>query len=103
MANEGLVTSGALLLVVGVVLSFLSFLCLVGIPMAVVGFILLIVGVAMEEPQPQVLPYPYPSAPYPWPRSPIPFPHCPRCGQLLRFVTEYQRWYCAAENVYPWG
>jgi len=29
--------------------------------------------------------------------------YCPRCGRPLEYVYQYQRWYCRAENVYPWG
>ena len=29
--------------------------------------------------------------------------NCPRCGQPLQYVQQYQRWYCPAEKVYPWG
>lgn len=46
--NQSLVVVGAVLLVIGVVLSIIPFLCLVGIPLAIVGFILLIVGVVQE-------------------------------------------------------
>lgn len=28
---------------------------------------------------------------------------CPRCGQALTYVYQYQRWYCPSEGVYPWG
>lgn len=30
-------------------------------------------------------------------------PNCPRCGRPLTYVYQYQRWFCPAENVYPWG
>ena len=29
--------------------------------------------------------------------------NCPRCGQPLQYVQQYQRWYCPTERVYPWG
>lgn len=29
--------------------------------------------------------------------------NCPRCGQPLTYVYQYQQWYCAAEGVYPWA
>ncbi len=28
---------------------------------------------------------------------------CTVCGTPLQWVAQYQRWYCPAENVYPWG
>jgi len=117
--NEGLTIGGAVLLIVGIVLLFIPFVCLGGIVLAIVGFILMLVGIVQEEPRPA---YGYPPMyvqpaypPYPvamppsQPGQPAPAtqpggtPHCPRCGQLLRYVYEYQRWYCQAENVYPWG
>jgi len=127
------------LLVVGLVLLFIPFVCVGGIALAVVGFILMIVGIVQEESrpmysyppmymQPAYPPYPA-SAPLPQPGQPQPAgppterpgalpstgpptqtptaaggtPHCPRCGQFLQYVYQYQRWYCPAENVYPWG
>ncbi|HEV8594529.1 MAG TPA: PLDc N-terminal domain-containing protein [Thermoplasmata archaeon] len=29
--------------------------------------------------------------------------NCPRCGRPLTYVYQYQRWFCPAENLYPWG
>ena len=30
-------------------------------------------------------------------------PSCPRCGRPVTWIAQYQRWYCSAENMYPWG
>lgn len=110
MAEDGLLITGVILLILGVILSFISYLCFVGIPLAVAGFILLIVGAVQERPRPAMYGYPpayggYP--PYPTVQPPmmggIATFHCPRCGQPVTYVPQYQRWYCPAENVYPWG
>lgn len=110
---------GIILLVFGI------FLCW---PVAILGVVLLILGLvwpsiqgrpAMYAPYPaypayQPPPYPqYPGAPVappgqpvqpgPAPAPPAQVPRCPRCGQPLEYVAQYQRWYCRAENVYPWG
>jgi hypothetical protein len=37
-----------------------------------------------------------PSAPSASPSSPV----CPTCGQPLRYVQQYQRWYCDREQKY---
>ncbi len=57
---------------------------------------------AAIHPQPGASPppmVPAPAPPSPQPRT----PHCPRCGQPLQYVQQYQKWYCPAERVYPWG
>lgn len=112
MANESLIVVGVLLLVLGVVLLFLPFVCLLGGAMAIIGFILLLVGAVSEGPRPTYGYTPYPPAYAPAygpaygaapPAGPVAAPHCPRCGNPLTFVHEYQRWYCPTERVYPWG
>ena len=30
-------------------------------------------------------------------------PSCPRCGKPVAWVPRHMRWFCRAENVYPWG
>lgn len=59
---------GLVLLIVGIVLSFIPFACIVGIPLAIVGLILLIVGLATSE------------APA---TSVTPVKTCFACGQLV--------------------
>jgi len=49
------------------------------------------------ESSPEQSRYPI-TAPPPPPSPPVPI--CPSCGQSLRFVQQYQRWYCARENKY---
>jgi len=66
-----------------------------GAILTIVGLIALIVGFAI--PNRQGVPAP-PPPPQPPAQSPI-YP-CPTCGKPLRFVQEYQRWYCDAENKY---
>jgi len=51
------------------------------------------------QPAPQPMPQPAPA--YAPPAQPT--TNCPRCGRPLTYVPQYQRWYCPAENVYPWG
>ncbi len=119
MADEKILLTGVVLLVVGVVLLFIPFVCFVGIGLAIIGFILLLVGAVAEGPRPTVYGYPpayappyqaYPPYPGTAPVGPpvqqapgAAPPHCPRCGQPLEFAYQYGRWYCRAENVYPWG
>jgi len=48
--------------------------------------------------------YPYPP-PYPYghsylPQQPTGINPCPNCGQPLRYVTKYQKWYCNNCKVY---
>ena len=61
-------------LVLGGVISFIPFVCFVGIPLAIIGFILLLVGAVMEGPQPMyAVPMPYAAPPYgygPYPGQP---------------------------------
>lgn len=99
MANESLVTVGAVLLILGVVASLVGPLCAIGIPLAIVGFILLIIGAVAESPRTTQIVYPAPYAPAPMATA----YRCPRCGNSLTYVPQYQRWYCPTENVYPWG
>lgn len=114
--DEGLVGLGAILLVVGAVLLFLPFVCILGVVLMIVGFVLLLVGLVQEERRPYMFGYSPPYGPgpaYP-PVAVPPSPmgqtappaatiHCPRCGQPLQYIYQYQRWYCPAERVYPWG
>lgn len=100
VVNEGVVVTGAILLILGVVLFFIPFLCLVGLPLAIAGFVVLIVGIVAGGSQPT---YSYPPPVVFSPAAPGPAANCPRCGQPLEYVPAYQRWYCRAENVYPWG
>ena len=30
-----------------------------------------------------------------------PPPRCPKCGQPLKFVDEYESWYCDSDDIYP--
>ncbi|MEK6851360.1 MAG: hypothetical protein AABY30_02350, partial [Candidatus Thermoplasmatota archaeon] len=93
-------------LVIGGVLLFVPLACFVGIPLAIVGFVLLLVGAIMEGPRPvYAYPMPYAVPPYQPVQPPVAQapPVCPRCGQPVTFVAQYQRWYCQAENLYPWG
>ena len=52
MVNEGMVVTGAILLILGVVLFFIPFLCLVGLPLAIAGFVVLIAGIIAGGSQP---------------------------------------------------
>lgn len=37
------------------------------------------------------------------PSAPTQAPACPRCGKPVSWIPQHQRWFCPAENVYPWG
>ena len=50
-----------------------------------------------------VQPTPQPTPAYAAPAAQPATPNCPRCGRPVTYVPQYQRWYCQAENVYPWG
>jgi len=95
-----MVVTGAILLILGVVLFFIPFLCLVGLPLAIAGFVVLIAGIIAGGSQPA---YYYPPPVVFAPAAPGQPTNCPHCGQPLEYVQAYQRWYCRAENVYPWG
>jgi hypothetical protein len=102
--DEKLTLTGVVLLILGIVLFFIPLACLVGIPLAIVGFIVMLVGAIQEGPRPMYAYPPMYAPPYPQvPMAPGQPAMCPRCGQSLTYVPEYQRWFCTAENVYPWG
>ena|SRR2546426_10587461 len=122
MTDERMLVLGLVLLLVGIVLLFIPIICFAGAALAVVGFVMLLVGAVSTGPHPGFLyappympPPAYPVAPAPTMPGPAvpgmpgqPYaaagtPHCPRCGRPLEYVYQYQRWYCRAENVYPWG
>ncbi|HEY4704372.1 MAG TPA: hypothetical protein VII27_01370 [Thermoplasmata archaeon] len=91
MADTGLVVLGAVLLIIGV----LTALFCVGIPIAIVGLVLLIYGLVKEEPRPM---YMYPGY------APVYVPQatalCPVCGSPLQWVPQYSRWYCQRCGAY---
>jgi hypothetical protein len=46
------------------------------------------------------LPPAYPAYPPGAPAAASPSPACPTCGQPLRYIQQYQRWYCDKEQKY---
>ncbi len=105
--DESLTLTGVVLVIIGAVCLFIPFVCFVGIPLLIVGLVILLVG-AVSEGHPRVM-YAYPPAsagPYAPPAAPPAGsgpPTCPRCGQPLQYVPQYQRWFCPMEQIYPWG
>lgn len=91
MAETGLVVLGLVLLIIGIVTSFLC----IGIPIAIAGLVLLIYGLVKEEPRPA---FAYPVYP------PVYLPQstalCPVCGSPLQWVPQYGRWYCPRCGAY---
>jgi hypothetical protein len=66
-----------------------------GVIASIVGIIALIVGLAL--PNRSGVPAP-PTTPQI--QTQIPTYPCPTCGRPLRWIQEYQRWYCDAESKY---
>lgn len=95
--NESLTLTGVVILILGIVFLFIPFVCLAGVPLAIAGFVILLVGAVSEGAPRAVYVYPYATG------APAAPPACPRCGQPLTFVPQYGRWYCPAEQFYPWG
>jgi hypothetical protein len=67
----------------------------------VIGVVLLIVGLVLGTVTsgPQMPTAPYPVQPVP-PPVPAAAPPCPRCGRPLRWVAQYNRWFCDVEQTY---
>ncbi len=90
MADTGLVVLGAVLLIIGVLTSIFC----VGIPIAIVGLVLLVYGAVKEERPAFVYPM-YPPAYVPQATA-----LCPACGGPLQWVPQYSRWYCPRCGAY---
>jgi hypothetical protein len=99
---EDLTLIGLILLIVGVILAiptcFLSLIVL-----GIIGVILIVIG----ESQPKKVPpyggyyppgpypqQPYQQAPYQYPGYSTPTNSCPACGSPMRYVQQYNNWYC---------
>jgi len=100
-------TAGALLIVVGIALTFLGIFFIIpaciGIPMVIIGVILLIVEggkVTHEQPPVVVVPggYPLPTSGAPGAAPGVAV--CPVCGQPLAWIPAYNRWYCSRCGQY---
>ncbi len=92
LSDTGLIVLGIVLLVIGLLTSIFC----IGIPIAIVGFVILIWG-AVKEDRPVVM-YAPPYAPaYP---GTVPAAVCPVCGAPLQWVAQYQRWFCTRCNAY---
>jgi len=67
-------------------------LCGAGLIVGIVVLVLIIVLVVRRRPRaPPVMPMAAPG---------VAAQACPTCGRPLTFVSQYQRWYCSAENKY---
>ena len=96
--RSGLAAAGAVLLVAAALGWLLVFvnpllgaaLCLLSPALFLIGLILLVIGLAMDDP-PRVA-YMAPMAP---PSNPCPVCRCP-----LRWITQYQRFHCGACGAY---
>jgi len=68
--------------------------------LGVVGFIVMIVGLVMDASKGAAAPAPGMAPMAMAPPSAAPTATCPRCGRPARWVPQYQRWFCDAENAY---
>lgn len=95
---------GALLLVIGIALTVLGIFFIlpacIGIPMAIVGVIMMIMegGKVTQEPPPVVAVGPGYALP-PTGVAP-PAAVCSVCGQPLAWIAAYNRWYCSRCGQY---
>ena len=95
---EDMTLIGLVLLIIGVVLA--PFTCLISLlTLSLIGIILIIVGETQPKtyPPPYGVPYPtqaYPPQPYQHRPYPSPTRVCPTCGAPMRWVQQYNNWYC---------
>jgi len=74
--------------------------------LAGVGVIIIIVGLVLAAVSSSPPTAPYPAQPAPYPVQPVPpvagtqVQPCVRCGHPVRWVPQYNRWYCDAEQMY---
>ncbi|MGQ0796401.1 MAG: hypothetical protein ACT4OI_00840 [Methanobacteriota archaeon] len=87
-----LILVGVILIVGGLLVPFLPFLCGIGVILLIIGIILAIVG------QPRPVYYAAPGM-YPY-AAPPPAVPCPVCGQPLTWVPQYGRWWCGTCQQY---
>lgn len=79
---------------------------LLTILLAGVGVIIIIVGLVLAAVSSSPPTAPYPAQPAPYPVQPAPpvagtqVQPCVRCGRPARWVPQYNRWYCDAEQMY---
>jgi hypothetical protein len=94
---EDMTLIGVILIIIGIVLAIPT--CFISlIILGLIGFILIIMGETGRKTytNPYSAPYyqPYPQQPYP-PRQYIaPTSSCPICGVPMRWVQQYNNWYC---------
>jgi len=113
-----LVSLGFILILVGIYVHVV--ILTVGVVVLFIAYLITQFAIPLLAIRPRPTQPPYPPAPQSPPSSqtvPVPSPPgpatqpqigatpqspvCPRCGQPLMYVQQYQRWYCSAENTYP--
>jgi hypothetical protein len=90
---EDMTMIGLVLLIIGVVLA--PFTCLISLlTLSLIGIILIIVGETQPKTYPPPYAPPYPTQPYQHRPYPPPTRVCPTCGAPMRWVQQYNNWYC---------